>query len=134
MPVRGFDHVAITVADVNATLAFYSDVLDAEPLYVDLWREGKLPIALMQIGANRFSVHPAAKPAKPHARVPTPGSVDICFRWDGPIEDAAARLASKGVDVIEGPVPRPAADGANGQSVYFRDPDGNLLELLSTDA
>ena len=114
MPVAGFDHVAITVADVDATLAWYERVLGAEPLYVDLWREGKLPVALLQVGESRLSVHPAAAPAAPHADAPTPGSADLCFRFDGP-------------------VPRPAANGAPGASVYFRDPDGNLLELLTVD-
>ena len=68
-----------------------------------------------------------------HQKVhPTPGSGDFCMRWDAPLEDAVKLLASKGVAVIEGPVPRPAADGALGRSIYFRDPDDNLLELLST--
>ena len=80
-----------------------------------------------------MSIHDAASPAKPHADSPTPGSEDICFRFDGPIAEAQALLAEHGVEVIEGPVPRPAADGTLGQSVYFRDPDQNLLEFLTTD-
>jgi len=133
MPVRGLDHLAITVADVSATLRFYEEVLGAEALYEDLYLEGKIPIAMLQVGASRLSVHPASAPAKPHADVPTAGSADICFRFDGPIADAEALLAARGVDVLLGPVPRPAADGKEGRSVYFRDPDDNLLELLSTD-
>jgi catechol 2,3-dioxygenase-like lactoylglutathione lyase family enzyme len=89
---------------------------------------------ILQVGASRLSIHEAAKPAKPHARTPQPGSADICFRWDGPLEAAAAQLTAAGVALEEGPVPRPAADGRPGASLYFRDPDGNLLELLSTDA
>src|SRR4029078_236582 len=85
MPVSGFDHVAITVADVDATLAWYARVLGAQPLSVDLWREGKLPIALLQVGASRLSVHPASAPAAPHADVPTTGSADLCFPFDGPV-------------------------------------------------
>jgi catechol 2,3-dioxygenase-like lactoylglutathione lyase family enzyme len=132
MTVRGIDHVAITVQDVERTLAFYREVLDAKTLYEDLWRAGKIPVVLLQVGASRLSVHSAAAPAAPHARLPTPGSVDLCFRWDAPIEAAIARLRRHGVEIVEGPVPRPAADGAEGRSVYFRDPDGNLLELLTT--
>ena len=132
MSIRGLDHLAITVADMDATLDFYRGVLGAEVLYEDLYRAGTIPIVMIQIGASRLSVHPAAAPAKPHAHCPQPGSGDFCFRWDAPIEDAIALLAAKSVDVIEGPVPRPAADAVVGQSVYFRDPDGNLLELLST--
>jgi catechol 2,3-dioxygenase-like lactoylglutathione lyase family enzyme len=84
------------------------------------------------MGANRINVHPARAPVSPHAGRPTPGSVDLCFRWDAPLADAVALLHRHGVAVEEGPVPRPAADGTWGSSVYFRDPDGNLLELLST--
>ena len=133
MPVRGLDHLAITVADVERTLRFYEDVLGAEALFEELYKEGKIPVALLQVGQSRLSVHPAAAPARPHADVPTPGSADVCFRFDGPIADAETMLREKGVEVLLGPVPRPAADGAQGQSVYFRDPDDNLLELLSTD-
>jgi catechol 2,3-dioxygenase-like lactoylglutathione lyase family enzyme len=132
--VRGLDHLAITVEDVERTLAFYRSVLDAQPLFEDLWRAGRIPVVLLQVGASRLSVHSAGSPAEPHARVPLPGSEDFCFRWEGPIETAIAHLRERGVEIVLGPVPRPAADGAPGQSVYFRDPDGNLLELLTTDA
>ena len=132
MSIRHIDHVAITVADIATTLAFYRDVLGAEVLYEDLWREGKIPVVLLQLGGSRLSVHAASAPAKPHARAPTPGSGDLCFRWDAPIAAAIELLERHGVAVEEGPVPRPAADGAVGQSVYFRDPDDNLLELLTT--
>ncbi len=133
MPVRGLDHVAITVADVEATLTFYERVLGAEPIYRDEFRAGKIPVALLQVGSSRLSVHPASAPASPHASRPTPGSADLCFRWDGPLSEAEKHLVAEGVALVEGPVPRPAADGTLGRSVYFRDPDDNLLEFLSTD-
>lgn len=131
-PVRGFDHLAITVEDAERTVAFYCDVLGAQVLYEEEWRAGRLPIAMLQIGANRLNVHPAAAPVAPHAARPTPGSVDVCLRWDDTIAAALELLARHGVAVVEGPVPRPAADGVWGRSVYFRDPDGNLVELLTT--
>ena len=131
-PVRGYDHLAITVADVERTVRFYRDVLGAEMLHEEAWRTGQLPVAMLRIGGNCMNVHRATAPAAPHAAAPTPGAVDLCLRWDAPIEDAMALLERCGVAVIEGPVPRPAADGTWGRSVYFRDPDGNLLELLST--
>lgn len=130
--IRGFDHYAVTVADIEATMAFYRTVLGAEILWEKQFREGKIPVISMQLGANRMNVHQAKAPAAPHARQPTPGSADLCFRWEGPIANAVALLEKHGVAVIVGPAPRPAADGIWGQSVYFRDPDGNLLELLST--
>lgn len=133
LPIRGLDHLAITVADMDATLDFYRRVLDAEVLHEDLYRAGRIPVVLLQLGASRVSVHLAASPASPHASRPTAGSADFCLRWDGPIDEARRHLERRGVTVEEGPVPRPAADGRAGRSVYFRDPDGNLLELLSTD-
>jgi catechol 2,3-dioxygenase-like lactoylglutathione lyase family enzyme len=133
MPVAGFDHVAITVADVDATVAWYARVLGAEPLFYDRWLAGDIPIALIQIGASRMSIHPAAKPAAPHALAPTPGSADLCFRWDGPVDGILEQLQAQDVAVVEGPVARPASDGKSGTSVYFVDLDGNLLELLTVD-
>jgi catechol 2,3-dioxygenase-like lactoylglutathione lyase family enzyme len=131
MGVVGLDHVAITVADVEATLDWYERVLGAERLHHDLFVSGAIPIALLQVGGSRVSVHPASAPAAPHALAPTPGSADLCFRWSGPIDDALAALAAAGVEVVEGPVPRPASNGEMGQSVYCRDPDDNLVELLT---
>ena len=133
MPVRGLDHVAITCADPEATLEFYKRVLGAETHFEDLWREGKIPVVLLQVGGSRLSVHAAAAPAEPHAEKPMPGSEDMCFRWDGPIADAEGLLRGSDVEIVLGPVPRPAADGMPGLSVYFRDPDGSLVELLTTD-
>ena len=70
-------------------------------------------------------------PGWPLARTPVPpGGSDLCFLWSGPIDDAVAHLTCRGVVVELGPVPRPGARGT-GVSVYFRDPDGSLLEFIS---
>lgn len=132
MSVRGLDHWAITVASIERTIAFYRELLDCEVLYEDLWRQGKVPIVSLRIGANVINVHEAGSEASPHAMKPTSGSGDFCMRWDAPLEAAIALLEAKGIAIVEGPVPRPAADGEVGQSVYCRDPDGNLVEFLST--
>jgi catechol 2,3-dioxygenase-like lactoylglutathione lyase family enzyme len=129
--ISGFDHLAVTCNDVDASIDFYTRVLGAELLLAEQWRNRQMPVAIMQIGANRLSLHQAAAPAKPHAQAPTPGSVDLCFRWEGPIGEAVDHLGVHGVEVIEGPVGRPASNGERGTSVYFRDLDGNLLELLT---
>lgn len=129
--VEGLDHVAITAIDVEATLDWYAAVLGATRLHDDLWRAGVLPVALLQVGGSRLSVHPASAPAAPHAARPTPGSADLCFRHRGTVGEILDELATAGVAVVEGPVDRPASDGVMGRSVYVRDPDGNLVELLT---
>ncbi len=135
MPVRGIDHVAITVADVERTVAFYQDLVGASVVFLDEFRQGKFNVVTLVVGANRINVHPSPPRAPRHltARAPTPGSADICFRWDGPLSSAIALVAERGLPVLDGSSPRPAADGAIGKSVYTVDPDGNLLEFLTTD-
>ena len=132
MSVRGLDHWAITVARIERSIAFYRGLLGCVVLDEDLWRRGKVPIVSLRMGANVINLHEAGSEASPHAAKPTPGSGDFCMRWDAPLEDAIALLEAKGIEIVEGPVPRPAADGSVGRSVYFRDPDDNLVEFLST--
>lgn len=131
--ISGFDHLAITVADPEATAAFYERVLGARILWLDAFRDGRLPVFSMQLGVNRVNVHPAAAPVEPHAAVPAPGSVDLCLRWRGSIDAAVDRIEAAGVAVEVGPVARLASDGAAATSIYLRDPDGNLVELLALD-
>ncbi len=131
MPVDHLDHVAITVVDVERTLDWYERTLGAQRLHHDLFLAGTIPVALLQVGGSRLTVHQVASPAAPHATTPTPGSVDLCFRWSGSIESAISALTHAGNEIIEGPAPRPASNGAMGQSVYCFDPDGNLIELLA---
>jgi catechol 2,3-dioxygenase-like lactoylglutathione lyase family enzyme len=87
-----------------------------------------------RFGGEQLNVHgPGVKP-DPVARQPVaPGNSDLCFEWDGPIENAVEHLASHGVDLELGPVARNGARGP-GTSVYFRDPDGSFMEFISYDA
>ncbi len=135
--IAGIDHIAITAEDPAVTMGFYRDVLGAEVLYEQQWRDGRYPIFSLQVGGNRINVHDPirdqALPAELVARLPTPGSVDLCFRWEGSIGEAQELLARHSIEVTVGPASREASNGVEGTSVYFNDPDGNLLELLTID-
>ena len=124
MPVIGLDHVVIHVSDWERSNRFYRDVLGAEVL-----RRGEGWV--YQIGAVRLNCHGPGVEASPVARIPVPpGGSDLCFVWDGTPAEAAAHLAVCGVEVELGPVERVGA-GGHGVSLYFRDPDGSLLELIA---
>ncbi len=133
MAVRGFDHLAITAHDVPRTVEFYRDLVGAEVLYLDKFTDGGFPIVTLVVGTNRINVHPSPPRVDLVAEHPTPGAVDLCFRWDGPIDEAVTLLQSRALPIVEGPAFRIASDGSKGTSVYTRDPDGNLIEFLTTD-
>jgi catechol 2,3-dioxygenase-like lactoylglutathione lyase family enzyme len=118
------DHCVVAVSDWERSNAFYRDVLGAEIVPVG---DGYA----YRFGANQLNVHGPGVDGEPNARPPVaPGGADLCFVWDGPIAGAVAHLQQHGVEAELGPVARFGARGA-GTSVYFRDPDGSLLELIS---
>lgn len=124
MAVIALDHVVIHVSDWERSNAFYRDVLGAR-----LVRRGAG--YAYRIGAQLLNCHGPGVDPDPVARVPVaPGNSDLCFVWDGTAEQAAEHLVGCGVVVEQGPVERAGAHGV-GTSVYFRDPDGSLLELIA---
>jgi catechol 2,3-dioxygenase-like lactoylglutathione lyase family enzyme len=126
--VADLDHVVIAVTDYERSSAFYRDVVGAEIVELDRGR-----FAYDLPGGRRLNVHGPGATPEPRAADPVrPGNSDLCFVWDGTPADAVAHLAAHGVEVELGPVERNGARGA-GTSVYFRDPDGSLLELISYD-
>jgi catechol 2,3-dioxygenase-like lactoylglutathione lyase family enzyme len=119
------DHVVIAVSDWVRSNAFYRDVLGAELVELDRGRW------TYRFGEQQLNVHGPGSTPFPRAERPVqPGNSDLCFVWAGPIDEAARHLAEAGVEIEEGPVSRPGARGG-GTSVYFRDPDGSLLEFIS---
>jgi catechol 2,3-dioxygenase-like lactoylglutathione lyase family enzyme len=120
-----FDHCVIHVSDWERSNRFYATVLGAE--LID--RAGGT--WAYRFGSEQLNVHGPGVEAHPLARVPVaPGNSDLCFEWRGAIEGAITHLERNGVAIEEGPVTRNGARGG-GVSVYFRDPDGSLLEFIS---
>jgi len=128
-----FDHLVLVADDVESTLAFYHRVLGAEVRDEDRWRAGETPFPVLHFGSWKANVHPAGGNIELVADRPTPGSLDAAFVWPGSLDDARRHLDRHGVEVVYGPVRQDGARGV-GASIYFRDPDGNLLELISYDA
>jgi catechol 2,3-dioxygenase-like lactoylglutathione lyase family enzyme len=123
LPVR-LDHCVIHVSDWEVSNAFYRDVVGAELVESD----GR---TAYRFGAQQLNLHGPGLSPEPVARLPVqPGNSDLCFAWGGPIEAAVAHLETRGVAIELGPVPRAGARGT-GRSVYFRDPDGSLLEFIA---
>ena len=124
MPAIKLDHAVVSVSDWDRSNRFYRDVLGAE-----LVRAGKG--WSYRFGDQQLNLHGPGVDGTPNARIPVaPGGSDLCFEWPGPIAQAREHLERCGVEVEVGPVPRTGVRG-NGMSVYFRDPDGTLLELIS---
>ena len=116
------DHIVLATNDLVRCLDFYTRVLG-----MTLERYGEGRIAL-KFGPHKLNVHPPGFVASIRARIPTPGSLDLCFLADRPIEAVVAKLEACGVPIEEGPVVRSGARGPI-RSVYVRDPDENLVEI-----
>ena len=122
MKIDSLDRLVLTVRDIEATIAFYVDVLGMEAVSFGAGRRA------LAFGRQKINLHPAAAPLVPHAAQPTPGSADLCLLAATPLAEVIAELAAKGVAIEQGPVPRTGAVGPI-ISVYFRDPDANLIEV-----
>jgi catechol 2,3-dioxygenase-like lactoylglutathione lyase family enzyme len=122
MKVQRIDHVVLTVTDVERTIAFYERVLGMTAVS---FGEGRRALAF---GDQKLNLHQAGREFEPKARRPTPGAIDLCLTTDVPLDAVAAHLRSESVAVEHGPVEKVGARSAL-RSLYFRDPDGNLIEV-----
>mgnify|MGYP001800999025 FL=1 len=120
------DHLVLTVADIDATIAFYREVLGMvhAPFTV---ADGSTRHAL-NFGPHKINLHTAGAEFEPKARSPAPGSADLCLLTDAPLSVWQAHFKSTNTHIEEGPVPRSGAQGPI-TSLYIRDPDGNLIEI-----
>jgi catechol 2,3-dioxygenase-like lactoylglutathione lyase family enzyme len=128
MGVTGLDHCVIAVSDWERSNRFYRDVVGGEVIEMAPGRWA------YRVGGQQLNVHgPGVDVSDNVARLPVqPGNSDLCFVWTGSIAEAMAHLEERGVAVETGPAPRLGARGS-GTSVYFRDPDGSLLEFIEYD-
>jgi catechol 2,3-dioxygenase-like lactoylglutathione lyase family enzyme len=122
MRIEVLDHLVLTVADIGRTRDFYERVLGMDPV---VFGEGRHALAF---GAQKINLHEAGREFEPKAAAPIPGSADLCFLTDSSVAEVVEHLEANSVEIIEGPVRRTGATGPI-MSVYFRDPDGNLLEV-----
>ncbi len=119
--IASLDHIVLTVADPEATVAFYERLGMSREEFDD----GRLAL---RFGEQKFNLHRAGQAIQPHARRPTPGSADMCLRVEGTRDAVERELELAGVVFELGPVARTGALGPI-RSLYLRDPDGNLVEL-----
>ena len=122
MKAERIDHLVLTVSDIERTCDFYSRVLGMQTVVFD---EGRRALAF---GGQKINLHQAGEEFEPHAARPTPGSADLCFIIGMPMEEMLRELEAHGIGVVRGPVERKGALGPM-ESIYFRDPDGNLIEV-----
>jgi len=122
MQIDRIDHIVITAFDLDRTIDFYSKVMGMEPITFAGGRRG------LSFGRQKINLHQSGREFEPKALKPTPGSIDLCFITETPLAEVIAHLKSHGVVVAQGPVEKTGALGPM-MSVYFRDPDGNLIEV-----
>jgi catechol 2,3-dioxygenase-like lactoylglutathione lyase family enzyme len=116
------DHFVLTVADIDVTCDFYARVLGMD---IVTFGEGRRALSF---GTQKINLHQQHREFDPKAKQPTPGSGDFCLITSVPLDDVVTHLKHCNVEIEEGPVARTGAQGAI-RSVYFRDPDGNLVEV-----
>jgi catechol 2,3-dioxygenase-like lactoylglutathione lyase family enzyme len=122
MQLDRLDHLVLTVADIERTCAFYERVLGMEAITVGDGRRA------LRFGDQKINLHQAGREFEPKALHPLPGSADLCFTTSVPLADVVAHLRACDVEIVEGPVRRSGAISPL-ESVYLRDPDGNLIEV-----
>ncbi|HEX4357939.1 MAG TPA: VOC family protein [Pseudonocardia sp.] len=122
MKINRLDHLVLTVADIEATVAFYTQVLGMTEVSFGAGRRA------LTFGSSKINLHERGREFEPKAEHPVPGSADICLIVDDDIPDVIAQLGAAGVPIEEGPVERTGATGPI-LSCYLRDPDRNLVEL-----
>lgn len=127
MQLDRLDHLVLTVRDIPATCRFYTQVLGMQEVTVGGDRKA------LRFGNQTLKLHPLGREFPPHAHAPTAGSADLCFITSSPLAEVKAHLLACGVAIEQDIGQRTGAIGAI-ESLYIRDPDGNLLEIANYKA
>ena len=127
MRIDRIDHLVLTVTDITSTCDFYARVLGMEVVSFGAGRKA------LAFGAQKINLHQQGQEFKPKAAFPSPGSADLCLISSTPLVGVIEHLRHCGVPILEEPVARTGATGPI-ESVYFRDPDGNLIEVSNYGA
>ena len=120
------DHLVLTVKDMEATCHFYARVMGMRR---ENFGEGRVAL---HFGRQKINLHPYPSPIEPKAATARPGTADLCFITQTPLAAVMDHLEGCGVEIELGPVPTTGAEGPM-RSVYFRDPDANLIEIANYD-
>ena len=122
LKIDRIDHLVLTVHDLDRTIDFYSRVLGMEPVTFAGGRRA------LSFGRQKLNLHQAGREFEPKALKPVPGAIDLCLITEAPVAEVIEHLEAQGVHIVQGPVEKTGATGPI-LSVYFRDPDGNLVEV-----
>jgi catechol 2,3-dioxygenase-like lactoylglutathione lyase family enzyme len=122
LKIRSIDHLVLVVLNIETTVEFYTRVLGMEA------REPAPGRRALHFGSQKINLQQLHASMDPNTRHPTRGAGDFCLLTDTPIDEVASHLGAQGVAIIEGPIRRTGATGPI-QSVYFYDPDENLVEV-----
>ena len=122
MNIDRIDHIVLTVADIAVACEFYARVLGMRVVTFGNDRKA------LAFGKQKINLHQSGREYEPKALKPAPGSMDLCFITETPLAEVISHLKSHGVSIAQGPVEKTGALGPM-MSVYFRDPDGNLIEV-----
>ena len=122
MQIKNIDHLVLTVADIDKTIDFYTNILGFEVVTFGNNRKA------LTFGNQKINLHQKGEEFEPKAEHPTTGSADLCFISETDIDEVLEELKQKNIEIIEGVVERTGAIGKI-KSVYFRDPDLNLIEI-----
>lgn len=122
MKIQSLDHLVLTVADIERTCQFYSEILGMEVITFNHNRKA------LRFGDQKINLHQLGHEFEPKAKFPTPGSADLCLLTQTPLAEVISELDTKQIAIEQGPIAKHGALGAL-QSVYLRDPDQNLIEI-----